>query len=455
MSLWKELSVHINLGLEAFKQFVEERLQDDPHILTKNFLGSKGELQTILNYLIHHHNERNNLSPFIQWLLLRGKNPNVELPLHLAYELGKFDIAKLILEAIDGVETEDLDAQQLLFDSLNKKGQSLLHLVIDKKNLTHLKILLMNKAPSNQVCEITEPDGNFLALQPLHRAAIRNFPEAIQPLVEAGGQLFNPCGKAQETPLLLAARLKNIDVITAILETHALPDLNKSKPDLAKPSLLHAENKNKQRAIEVLSEYLKQKKSKTEALTGIAVLLCHGSDVPRDSILRNTLKDNRRNLLGEIEKYLKKFPALAAPLLKKCHDKNQVLHDIIYAKSSRWDSLKYLFSKTDDIVFNLESLVEDTNDLSFSQKEIHFSKFVKEYQGAVRRRGCFFNPFSSMLSSIKEGKITDWDAVEKYAEENPKSRTRKILEHMDLSRIQQGPQEQINEKEIRSNQLSL
>ncbi|WP_156812392.1 hypothetical protein [Legionella tunisiensis] len=82
---------------------------------------------------------------------------------------------------------------------------------------------------------------------------------------------------------------------------------------------MEATNEESRRAIDLLCARLEEKQDPQGALRGIAMLLCHGANVPRDQALCTLLQDNRYALLDEVSKYTEKLPELAANIVRRCH----------------------------------------------------------------------------------------------------------------------------------------
>ncbi|WED43427.1 Dot/Icm T4SS effector AnkC/LegA12 [Legionella cardiaca] len=453
MSLFNEINHALVGGMDAFTTLITEKLKRDKNLLDNFYLTQKGKQQTILNYLIQLHSERNNLQPYIQWLLQQEIDINVGQPLHLVFQQNKLDLMPFFL--IDKFLKDSPDKnprrQRIHFDSRDIYGKTLLHRIIEHRKFEPLVFVVEQQINVNQSSE-TQHEGQSLEVQPIHQAVISNFPEAIAYLAKVGAQFNNPCGELRETPLLLAARLLRIRAIKELL-TQSL-----TSETINSHEFLNALNANRYNAMNLLCTHLYEGNKSAQALRGIAMLLCHGVAVPSYPVLRNLLMNYRQELYLAVKEYARDKPQLAANFLRKCHNKADPLHDIIYAKDSWGQSMRHLFGKADDLAFKLETLtlpkkkissstartqlVPSESEAIFAKDEILFAEFVRRYKESIKSV-IFFNPWSEMLHLLATGEVTCWAHVMQHAQENKNSRTEQIVK--DMLDLHKSPHENLDE----------
>ncbi|WP_131793556.1 Dot/Icm T4SS effector AnkC/LegA12 [Legionella brunensis] len=438
MSLFDEINQELINGKDAFIRFINAKLKSDKNLLSQFFITPKGKQQTILDYLIHLHSKEQNVAEHIQWLLQQGIDINVNQPLHLVFQLQKFDLVTVFLN--EQVLTSE-QRQKLNVDSRDAQGKTLIHRVIESRMLIPLEFIVKLGVQINQPSQ-TLMGKRAIEVQPVHQAVISDFPEAIPLLTKAGAQFANPCGRLMETPLLLAARMGRINVMKGLLDHAQELDLEKNQ------ALLNATNSKGLSAMELLCIHLHDNKQPKEALRGIAMLMCHGVNAPPHPLLRSLLTDNRQALHQVVKEYTQDKPKLAINFLRKCHNKRDPLHDIMYAKNSWGQSMRHLFGKADDLAFKLEALIElpkrktampeeaESNQTGSSvvetiltEEELLFANFVAAYKDSIKG-ATLFNPWSEMLHLIAMGEVTCWAHVTAYSDMHPKSRTERIVKHM-------------------------
>jgi hypothetical protein len=473
MKSFAELERAIELGEEAFAAFIERELSTDKSFFNRRFLFKGTEQITVLNYLIYMHEVglgkpcRKN---HVKMLLAMGADFNLDCSIHLLLRLKKLDLFPLFIPNSDkeqeGQRTIAFNFPELI------TGRTLLSRAISTGDASILETLLRSgfEIDVNAPNQIQVKVGQTITMQPLHQAVASNFPEATYYLLENGALIDNPCGRLQETPLLLAARLGTIKSLEVLLSATAnLNCLN-----------LQAENSESERAIDLLCKRLKDQEKPQEALYGIAMLLCHGAKVPRDEGFRSLLRSNRFELIDKVKEYKKKSGNSAELFVDACHDKNNPLHDIMYANTwlhlfwrySRLQWIWHLLGLNCDEAFRIEALVYDgpeaeiasyvrndfpplesiatscsNEELSVSQaseqrEEINlsgsrstveewerkrqFAKFTWCYATSCR---FFSNPARTMYLKLTTGDITNIDEVRDYAEKagNEKTTTRAVM----------------------------
>lgn len=436
MTLFSELNQEIRTGsIDTFSEFLNKKLQSDKLFLQRTFWVETGEQMTVLYYLIHLHDQQQcDLSKHIELLLKQGACINTNQPVHFAVQKRKLDLIPFFLndfyveelaERSKGKGKKESE-QALQIDSPDMGGRTLLSRVIDAGDEGLLHLLLSCCPNIHQPSQIKIND-EVMIMQPLHQAVVMGFADAVKSLIDAGAQADNPCGLLQETPLLLAARMGQVDALEVLLEsTNGQLDLEGT-------------NAESDRAIDLLCVRLHDQQKPQDALRGIAMLLCHGATVPRHELLRDLLTDNRKTLLSEVKKYAAKDPILAAKFIRACHDKNSDLHNIIYAKHSWTQSIRHLFGIAGEEAFTLESLVAQDKEpsassVSYTKDEVLFAEFVKRYDASIKGH-TIFNPWSAMRWKITTGEITSMKQVREYAAEYPNTRTDKILKEMENPRL--------------------
>ncbi|KTD17352.1 Dot/Icm T4SS effector AnkC/LegA12 [Legionella jordanis] len=433
----------INQVLENYEEFthlIEEELKTDPDVLRNFFISATGKPQTVLDYLIERHSEELNLQKQIQWLLEKEVDLNLNQPVHLALKLKKKDIAALLLHS--RAENKEEGNATLNLNARDVEGKSLVYRLIYVAEIELLARCIKLGMNVNQPSPI-KPEMDAPQIQPLHQAIISNFIGGVAQLIQAGAQLDNLYYPSKENSLLLAARKGHIEIIEIILN-----NLQQFKSEEEKRQFLNSKNSSGQTAIDVLCLQLRDKKTSKQAIRGIAMLLCHGVEAPDNPSLSSLLMGYRKELFKEIKSYSQKSPSYAASFLRRCHNKLDPLHSIMYAKNSWEQSFKQLFGIADDLAFEMETLVpprpalkqEDAElavikgeaEEQFEENELLFAEFLKRYQDALKSV-TFFNRWSGMLHNVSQGQVTNWESVKAYADLNPKSRTARIVHEMTSS----------------------
>lgn len=473
MQSFEELEAVVNKGGNLFKSFIRKEIELNKNFLQRAFWHAKGEQMTVLNYLIRRHKpeKERDMTAHIRWFLEQGASVNAGQPVHFLLERRRLDLLPLFInehyveklaEDSKGKKNE-IFAQRLQLEARDKVGRSLLSRAIDTANASVMDLLLKSGLDVNEENRI-EINAKLLDIQPLHQAVLANFPEAIKGLIAAGANFNNPCGKLRETPLLLAARSANIVALEALLT--CLDSVNVEVN--SRQECLEAVDVNSKRPIDLLCMHLYKKENPQEALRGIAMLLCHGAEVPSNELLRDLLMNNHMALLDEVKKYTKQAPALAANFVRACHDKNNPLHNIIYDNDSWGQIIRRFFGIASKEVFIVESLVFDGSDLLeeesptisedeelveeqdkedpieiqvppkaaksavstvFKKDELVFAEFVWRYRQDFENT-FFKNPFSTMLWKLASGECTSENEVRNYAAQHPDTRSDQILKAM-------------------------
>ncbi|OCH97087.1 hypothetical protein A8135_05500 [Legionella jamestowniensis] len=459
MKLFDEIKQAIAEGKDAFFDLIQKKQKEDKDFLNKAFFAPKekqdsafivpeGRQLTVLEYLIYNHSENSNLIEHIEWLLQQKVDVNANEPLHLIFRLKKMELVPLFLNQNHLQNSRDVESawQSLNLNARDATGKRLIYRIIESRNIGHLN-LAINYGISVHLPSPFEDNDKSWEIQPLHQAIITNFSAALPALIEAGAQLSNPFGQLMETPLLLAARLGRITALKALLVHYQTLSLESNREFI---SVLNKENYS---AMDLLCIRMHDRKKPKEALRGIAMLLCHGADVPAHHLLRSLLMDNRHELFVAIKEYSRTNPQLAANFLRKCLNKTDPLHDIIFAKNSWSQTFRHLFGKADDLGFQLQTLINLSNTTTtrekkddenttqrkiekddeevFQNEELLFANFVGRYKQALKTS--FFNPWSEMLHLIASGEVTCWKHVTAYADMHTNSRTFKIIAEMKKS----------------------
>ncbi|ARG98192.1 Dot/Icm T4SS effector AnkC/LegA12 [Legionella micdadei] len=476
MKSFRELEKAIAAGEEAFNAFILKEIENDEQFLRRRFLVRKNKQLTVLNYLIYKHQKglgNPHMQKHIKMLLDFGAPFNSDCSIHLLLRLQKFELFSLFMPSSEEVASEII--QKINFDNTDIEGRTLLSRAIDTKHPDVIRRLLKNNFP----IDVNKPsrfdiETQFAEIQPLHQAVVNDFPHAIYYLLENGAILDSPCGELDETPILLSARLGKIKSLEVLLAATA----GKNHLDL------EATNNQFDRPIDLLCKRLEEKKNPQEALCGIAMLLCHGAKAPREEKFRDLLIKNRFALIDEVKKYKNKTGNSVAKFVRACHDKNNPLHDIMYANTWfhalwRYSCLQWiwhLFGLPCDEAFLIEKLVYDGPDsiepivateftpldsieitrttqsrenscllyqsnecaealsleerTHFTQDERKFSEFVWRYSHTC---GFFKAPWSTMYRKLTLGACTDIEEVREYSEKqvNATTTTRTIINAMD------------------------
>lgn len=473
MDFITEINKAIGLTLEEFKAFINRKLQHDKDYLEKLFWLPNGSQMTVINYLINQHQETDkeieisdpekNLTDKIDLVLASSKDVNVGEPLHQAISEGKIQLALHLLQ-VDKINyslteiikvniigalsllkkkaKEFADNLKSLFD-INKRdseGRTLLSLAINSRD-PELLINVLAKDPN--IHAATNMSNAGIKFQPIHQAIVLDFADGVRVLAEEGANLSNPLGVMRDTPVLLAARQGKIRALEALLEFPV--------ESLA----LEAENKHYfedkttgYTAIEELCERIANNNEKENAMRGVAILLCHGAEPPRNEGMRNLLSTNRVDLLKAIHSYLESKPELVDPFVHRCHLTESALHYIVYADHSWGSSIRHLFGLPSQAAFMVEDLVTkkysnplvaqgqngplQTTPIANLASEKDplklYAEFVRRYNQAYESQ-LLPNRWSTMRWMIAEGRC-DWATVVRYSETYPTSRTRIILREM-------------------------
>lgn len=501
MELFTELQSQMEF--EQFKVFIDDKKKNDEHFLQQTFWMQGGKQLTILNYLImQHETDIKNLVPHMEHIIQQGASLDLAQPVHLAFQLKKQDLIAFLLHQIQESNKAQLnDTEQLVeshsfgaispslvlnlteesgeesstdseemgylspghthtsfaynqpehhsyIDSRDEKGRTLVSHAIELAN-THMLNLLLDASP-----DVNQATDN---LQPLHEAVKSNFSEAVTALIQAGAQINNPCGAKRETSVILSARHGAINAMSALLQQIRI--------EKAADNPLDAGNSKGTRAIDLLCKRLDQKKDPTEALRGIAMLLCHGASAPRSNKWRSLLQDNRKELIAAVAEYKTVRPDLCVKFYRATHDRNHPLHEIIYADRTFGTSVRHFFGRADNTAFLLEALVskpvshfaplqlnhdddEEENsqemqlaqvitpeepDAGFEDDEKWFADFVQRYDAKIKDSS-FFNPYSQMRWDITRGIIANRAEVESYCDNQPNSRSARIRLEINQSR---------------------
>ncbi|KTD38899.1 ankyrin repeat protein [Legionella nautarum] len=473
MKSFAELERASESGGEAFAAFIRKELSADKNFFDRRFLFKDTEQITVLNYLIYIHEVglgkpcRKN---HIRFLLDMGADFNLDCSIHLLLRLKKLDLFPLFFPNLDeGQEVQrkiEFNSPELI------TGRTLLSRAISTGDASILKTLLRSgfEIDVNAPNQIQVKMGQTITMQPLHQAVASNFPEATYYLLQNGAIIDTPCGRLRETPLLLAARLGTIKSLEVLLSATA----GQNCIDL------QAENKEAERAIDLLCKRLMNQEKPQEALYGIAMLLCHGAKAPRDESFRSLLRSNRFALIDQVKEYKKQSGSSAELFIDACHDKNNPLHDIMYANTwlhlfwrySRLQWIWHLFGLNCDEAFRIEALVYDgpesdvpgfvqnkfsplesiatsrsNEELSVSEaseqrEKIDLSGQKSKLEEWERKRqfamfawcyekscGFFSNPARNMYLKLTTGDITNIEEVRDYAAKagNEKTTTRAVM----------------------------
>jgi HEPN domain-containing protein len=454
MELIRELNEAVRSGLDGFKEYLQQKIQQEANFLELFFWTENATQMTVLNYLIHRYNESptlldtecssDELVSMMTYVLSLVDDINIGTPLHQALSEGKTQLALHLLDLINGaVETEleqfvrlpeDLlrkknTKTQVLFnvDQRDSEGRTLLSMVLDTKNATLLTALLQAQ-PNIHVP--TNRSTLRVPFQPIHQAVVLNYSDGIRLLVEHGARLENPCGATQDTPVLLAAHLCKIEALEALLE-HTTPKMLEVE---------RASGKNEgKKAIELFCEQLNKGVDKKAALRGVAMLLCRGAKPPRTEAMRHLLNTNRSALLKEIDKYLEDKPDLVDSFVDRCHQAESALHNIVYAPHSWVNFFRRLFGMPSNAAYAVENLMvrKYTRITEHAPAELPlaaaepisattdplklYAFFVKRYKEAYDNQ-LITNSWSTMRLMMAEGQC-NWDTVRHYVETNPNSRS--------------------------------
>lgn len=451
-----ELNKAIHSGLNEFKLFIQNEINGQPDFLECYFWLEDGSQATVLNYLISQYPNSKGVAqeekeqpiellPLIDYVVKEMKDKNVGSPLHQAVSEGKYNLALHLLNILNNSSTQSTDpiatsvvekkgkkiVRNCNIDQRDAAGRTLISLVLSSKNLD-LLIALLKLNPNIHIP--TPMSQSRVLFQPIHQAVVLDFAPVIPLLVKEGAQLGNRCGVGGDTPVLLAAHQFKINALEALLEYPAV-DLKLEEERVIKVN----ESVVKQRAIERLCGHLKVGTNKSEALRGIAMLLCQGAEPPRSQSMRLLLNNNRRNLLKAIQTYLEDKPFLVDSFVHRCHLTESALHNIVYANHSWGRAIRRLFGKPSDAAFVIENLIvrkyaadsvelpasipiEAAENISRQTEPLKlYALFVKRYKEAYNNQ-LITNSWSTMRWMIAEGQC-DWAKVQRYVQTNPKSRS--------------------------------
>ncbi len=456
MDLKIELNNAIEQGLEKFKAYIQTQLEKKPDFLEHFFWSDDASQMTVLNYLIHLYQESkdeelyaNPLLPMIRHVVSLMNDKNIGTPLHQAINEGKVQLAVYLFALTAELDSESMNdplemgtikkSKKLLFnfDQRDAEGRTLLSLVLTTKNEELLKELLKRKPNVHVPTKLGDARVSF---QPLHQAVILNYPQAIRLFAQENIQLANPCGSAQDTPVLLAAHLNKIDALEALLE-QPIEQLELE----AKRHISSGGKEINLSAVEQLCMHLSEGKNKEDSLRGIAMLLCRGAEPPESDSMRQLLNNYRSGLLKAIDAYLKDKPELVDPFVSRCHLRESALHNIVYAHHSWGNAIRHLFGKPSDVAWVVENLVVRKYTASKNEQEVLptavdanlfsekdpiklYAMFVKRYTDTYNNQ-IFTNNWSKMRWMIADGQC-DWETVQRYVKTNPNTRSAQIYKEM-------------------------
>lgn len=452
MDFINDLEPTIQQGFEAFKTYIGQQLERDPNFLEHFFWSEDASQRTVLNYLIHLFQDsgdkdeflNNPLLPMIQHVVSLMNDKNTGTPLHQAISENKIQLAHSLFVLASELEAQSKNPSlprakkvPFNFDQRDSEGRTLLSLVLSTKNDELLKQLLKHRPNLGVPTYFGDAKIPF---QPLHQSVHLNYPQAIHLLAQEGVQLANPCGNAQDTPLLLAAHLMKIEALEALLE-QPVAQLQLE----AKRRLVSGGKETKLTAVEQLCVHLRAGKNKAEVIRGIAMLLCCGAEPPQNDSMRQLLCDHRSALLKAIDSYLKDKPELVDPFVRRCHLRETALHKIVYDNHSWAHSFRNLFGAPSDNALVVENLVVRKYTTSNDAKEVLpssiaanlssekdpvklYAMFVRRYTTAYSNQ-FFTNSWSKMRWMIADGQC-DWETVERYVQTNPNTRSARIYNDM-------------------------
>lgn len=471
MDFVSEMNEILGLELDQFKKFIQKKLEENENYLEELFWVPNGSQMTVLNYLIEQYQEpKEGMEPDkeliarIDFVLNSTKDANVGEPLHQAIAARKIHLA-LHLLGVDEIsftprEGEKTDVLSVLsevrkkiekvleslkryffdMDRRDDYGRTLLSLSLDTKR-TELLIAILARKPT--IHARTLRTSTRVAFQPIHQAIVLDYAEGITLLAGMGAQLTNPLGSMKDTPVILAARLGKINALEALL---ALPVERLSLE--VENNHLFEDKQTGHNAVEELCERMINDKGKAEALRGIAMLICHGAEPPRNETMRNLLRSERVSFLKAVSNYLVDKPQLVDSFVNRCHLRESALHNIVYADHSWGSSIRHLFGTPSEAAFIVEELVtRKYSDPSYVHENVSslattatenlqseknplklYAEFVRRYTQAYDSQ-MITNRWSTMRWMIAEGNC-DWDTVVRYSRNHPTSRTRIVLNEM-------------------------
>ncbi|KGP63056.1 ankyrin [Legionella norrlandica] len=472
MDFISEMNEALKLDFIQFKEFIQKKLEENKNYLEQLFWLSDGSQMTVLNYLIYqYHDPKDGVEEpdkdhvaKIDFVLKSAKDANVGEPLHQAIAAGKLHLALHLL----GVDEDSLapkesgkadildifskiakkveitiDGLKSYFFDMNKrdsKGRTVLSLALDTKS-TELLIAILARKPI--IHAATLHTSARVPFQPIHQAVVLDYVDGVTLLANQGAQLTNPLGSMKDTPVILAARLGKINALEALLKLPA------DKLSLeSENNHLFEDKQTGHTAIEELCVRLAQNNDNAESLRGIAMLLCHGAEMPRNENMRNLLRSNRVLLLQAVSNYLADKPELVDSFVNRCHLRESALHNVVYADHSWGSSIRRLLGMPSKAALIIEELVtrkysdpsyvgENVSSLTTTatenlQSEKNtlklYAEFVRRYCQAYDSQ-MVTNRWSTMRWMIAEGNC-DWGTVVRYSRNHPTSRTRIVLNEM-------------------------
>ncbi|WP_298622674.1 Dot/Icm T4SS effector AnkC/LegA12 [uncultured Legionella sp.] len=473
MDFITEMNKATDLSLDEFKAFINRKLKQNKDFLEQLFWFANGTQMTVLNYLIEQYQEpeygidlddvSRNLIDKIDLVLELSQDANVGEPVHQAILTGKIKLALHLLQpnkmgaslaelvtvnvlsALDFLRRQAKEfADQLKcyffdVDRRDTEGRTLLSLALDNKDSALLVALLAQDPNLHAVTNKTNAKVKF---QPIHQAVVLDYTDGVRLLAKEGANLTNPMGAMMDTPVLLAARSGTINALEALMEFPV------------EQLMLETENchffegtTTGHTAIEEFCERIANHNETANALRGVAILLCHGAEPPRNDAMRNVLSNNRVGLLKAIHRYLENKPELVDPFVTRCHLTESALHYIIYADHSWGSSIRHLLGMPSNAAFMVEDLVVKkysnpliaqesapmqttaTVNLASETSPLKlYAEFVRRYNQAYESQ-LLPNRWSTMRWMIAEGRC-DWATVKRYSDTYPTSRTRIILREM-------------------------
>ena len=489
MDFVNEMNEAISLGLDGFKTFIQTKILKNKDYLEQFFWLQDGSQITVLNFLIHVHQEKKesaeineseyDLTSLIDYVLGLLKDKNIGEPLHTAIRAGKNQLVFHLIEAEPNIIEKNAklnvisilaqikktaEANKFDFNKRDSKGRTLISLALNTKNTELLLHILANNPNIHATTSMTDSRVMF---QPIHQAVVLDFADGVRLLAYQGAQLHNPLGVMNDTPLLLAARFGKINAMEALLEF----PLENLRFD-AENNNYFEDKKNGHTAMEELCERIESDNETDEAIRGVAMLLCRGAEPPRREEMRQLLSSNRIALLKAVHAYLEHKPDLVDAFVNRCHLRESALHNIVYADHSWGSSIRHLFGIPSDAAFIIENLVTrkydspqadlpNTVPLSSTTaenllKETNpvklYAEFVRRYTQAYESQ-LITNRWSTMRWMIAEGNC-DWATVVNYARNHPTSRTRIIYNEMfhPIPKVHEDLEETPGESPMRATQ---
>ncbi|MDP3269199.1 MAG: ankyrin repeat domain-containing protein [Legionella sp.] len=441
MDFKEEIDEAINLGFDHFKGFIQRKQNAEPDFLRHYFwVKPNGEQVTVLTYLINVYEEKklsseieeekNHAFSLINMITHVAvlSDINQGAPIHKAINEKKLKLAYHLLKN---------ETLKLNLNARDSDGDLLISLALKTRNTQLLEVILKK---SINIHEVNRMHPDFGAVQPFHQAVMLNYPDGIGLLADKGAQLDSPVGTMRDTPLHLAAYLKRIEALNALLD---LP-VEKLGLDLEN-ARFYPNTQTGHTAIEELCEHLIKEPKNHKLIFGIAMLLCQGAEPPRNQLMRHLLNANRITLLNSVNDYLKDKKHLVDSFVNRCHLKESVLHTIIYADHSWGSAMRHLFGMpstaalmVEDLIIRKDNnfidpdpesvLIEASEPLSVKDNPVKlYAEFVRRYTEAYESQR-IPNRWSNMRGMIARG--CDWQTVTDYAARHPSSRTAIIWNEM-------------------------